>query len=151
MAGKDRIEHDDRLHKVLTKFREAGLTLNDKCKFAMTEIKFLGHVVNAQGIRADPDKIKAIRDMPEPKNVSDICRFMGMVNFVGKFSPRLSELTKPLRHLEKSDTRWTWEEPQRKAFMDVKKELSSDCWLSIVQHGRQWCQQMLPPTGWGEY
>lgn len=47
VTGKDRIEHDDRLHKVLTKFREAGLTLNDKCKFAITEIKYLGHAVNA--------------------------------------------------------------------------------------------------------
>lgn len=44
VTGKDCIEHNDRLHKVLTKFREAGRTLNDKCKVATTEIKFLRHV-----------------------------------------------------------------------------------------------------------
>ena len=138
---------------MLTKFGEAGLTLNDKCKFAMTEIKFFGHVVNAQGVRADPEEIKAIWDMPEPKDVADILRFMGMVNFVGKFSPRLPELTKLLRDLEKSDADWTWEAPQRKAFMNERRKYSARtlCWLSIARHGRQWCQLMLPPTDWGEY
>ncbi|KAJ7995641.1 hypothetical protein DPEC_G00246690 [Dallia pectoralis] len=80
----DRAEHDDRLHRVLQKFREAGLTLNEKCQFAMSEIHFLGHVINSQGIRADPGKIKAIMEMPEPKEVADVHHFMGMVNFVGK-------------------------------------------------------------------
>lgn len=68
---------------------ESGLTLNEKCQFALTEVRFLGHVINSKGIRADPDKIKAIRDMPEPKDVADVRRFMGMVNFVGKFVGRI--------------------------------------------------------------
>ena len=89
ITGKDRAEHDDRLHRVLQKFRESGFTLNEKCQFALTEVRFLGHVINSKGIRADPDKIKAIRDMPEPKDVADVRRFMGMVNFVGKFVGRI--------------------------------------------------------------
>ena len=130
ITGKDRAEHDDRLHRVLQKFRESGLTLNEKCQFALTEVRFLGHVINSQGIRADPDKIKAIRDMPEPKDVADVRRFMGMVNFVGKFSPRLPDLTKPIRDLLKTENSWTWGAPQQKAFLDTKKELGSETVLA---------------------
>nr|XP_055037759.1 uncharacterized protein K02A2.6-like [Misgurnus anguillicaudatus] len=130
VIGKDRAEHDDRLHRVLQKFREAGLTLNEKCQFALTEIRFLGHVINNQGIRADPGKIKAILDMPEPKDVADVRRFMGMVNFVGKFSPRLPDLTKPIRDLLKTENSWTWGAPQQKAFLETKKELGSETVLA---------------------
>lgn len=130
VIGKDRAEHDDRLHRVLQKFREAGLTLNEKCQFALTEIRFLGHVINSQGIRADPGKIKAILEMPEPKDVADVRRFMGMVNFVGKFSPRLPDLTKPIRDLLKTENSWTWGAPQQKAFLETKKELGSETVLA---------------------
>ena len=57
VTGRDRAEYNNRLHRVLQKLREAGLILNDKCQFAVTEIRFLGHVINSQSIRADPDKI----------------------------------------------------------------------------------------------
>uniref|UniRef100_A0A9J8C3Q9 ribonuclease H n=1 Tax=Cyprinus carpio carpio TaxID=630221 RepID=A0A9J8C3Q9_CYPCA len=130
VIGKDRAEHDDRLHRVLQKFREAGLTLNEKCPFALTEIRFLGHVINSQGIRADPGKIKAILEMPAPKDVADVRRFMGMVNFVGKFSPRLPDLTKPIRDLLKTENSWTWGAPQQKAFLETKKELGSETVLA---------------------
>lgn len=130
VIGKDRAEHDDRLHRVLQKFREAGLTLNEKCQFALTEIRFLGHVINSQGIRADPGKIKAILEMPAPKDVADVRRFMGMVNFVGKFSPRLPDLTKPIRDLLKTENSWTWGAPQQKAFLETKKELGSETVLA---------------------
>lgn len=130
VTGRDRAEHYDRLHRVLQKFREAGLTLNEKCQFTQKEISFLGHVINSQGIRADPDKIKAILDMPEPQDVADVRRFMGMVNFVGKFSPRLPDLTNPIHDLLKTENRWTCGAPQQKAFLETKKELGSETVLA---------------------
>lgn len=137
IIGQDRAEHDSRLHRVLQKFREAGLTLNEKCQFGLTEIRFLGHVINAQGIRADPDKIKAILEMPEPRDVADVRRFMGMVNFVGKFSPRLPDLTKPIRDLLKTENSWTWGPPQQKAFRETKKELGSETVLAQYSPSRE--------------
>lgn len=133
VIGRDRAEHDDRLHRVLQKFREAGLILNEKCQLALTEIRFLGHVINYQGISADPGKIKAILDMPEPKDVADVRRFMGMVNFVGKFSPRLPDLTKPIRDLLKMENSWTWGAPQQKAFLETKKRIGVRDGVSPVQ------------------
>lgn len=73
----------------------------------MEKVKFLGHNISATGIEADPDKISAIEKMPEPRNVEEVCRFMEMVNYVGKFSSSLPALTKPLRDLLKSDSTWT--------------------------------------------
>lgn len=67
-----RTEHDSRLHKVSDRLQRKGLTLNDKCQFAVEQVKFLGHVVSVRGIEADPDKIRAISEMPVPKDIADI-------------------------------------------------------------------------------
>ncbi|KAL7389676.1 hypothetical protein ABVT39_008128 [Epinephelus coioides] len=97
----------DRLHRVLEWLQEEGLTLNNvKCKFAVNKVMFLGHIVSAQGIEADPGKLKAIREMATPKDAADVKRFVGMVNYVGKFSPHIPELTQPLQDLLKTDNEW---------------------------------------------
>ena len=98
--GKDIQEHDARLEQVLQQIQAAGATLNqEKCQFRKSSIKFLGHLVDATGIRSDPDKTSAIANMPTPKNISDLRRFMGMINQLGKFSSNLAELTQPLCEL----------------------------------------------------
>ena len=88
-------------------------------------MKFVGHIIDADGIRADPDKIQAIKDMNPLSNVSDVSRFLGMVNQLSKFSGRLALLTEPLRELLKKKTEWSWGHLQESAFHDIKKELSS--------------------------
>ena len=96
----DKEEHDLRLRAVLNRMAEAGTTLNmEKCVFQQTELKFLGHVLNQDGVSPDPEKTRAIALMPAPDGVPALRRFLGMVNHLGKFSHRLSELTKPLRDL----------------------------------------------------
>ena len=67
--GESAEEHNDRLEKVLKK---AGLTLNNKkCRFSQTQVKFLGQVVDRDGIRPDPDKVRA-QNVAPPNNVSEI-------------------------------------------------------------------------------
>ena len=62
--GQTTEEHDERLDRVLQKLQEAGLTLNrQKCHFSKPQGKFLGQIVNKDGVRPDPDKIHAIQDM----------------------------------------------------------------------------------------
>ena len=88
---KDRNEHDERLRKVLERLQESGVTLNnDKCEFWKTELKFLGHMVSRDGVRADPDKTKAIVNMKATQSVTELRRFMGMINQLGKFSSKIS-------------------------------------------------------------
>ena len=71
----------------------------EKCAFRKTSLKFLGHMIDQDGIRADPDKTAAIQRMETPKSITDLRRFMGMVNQLGKFSPNISDLNQPLRAL----------------------------------------------------
>ena len=100
VIGKDRNEHDLRLRLVLERVQKAKVMLNPtKCEFAKSSVKFLGHVIDSHGIRADPDKFKAICKMEAPHSVSDLRRFLGMVNQLGKFSPRIADLTQPMREL----------------------------------------------------
>ena len=76
------------------------MTLNkDKYKFGVSAVRFLGHIVDKGGVRADPDKISAIVDLTPPKDLAELRRFMGMVNQLGKFSCHLADLTPPLHEL----------------------------------------------------
>ena len=130
--GRDQAEHDRCLRAVLRRIESAGATLNpEKCEFSRSEVKFLGHIVDGNGIRADPEKTSAIRDMKPPENVSELRRFMGMVNQLGKFSPKLATLTQPLRELLSKKNAWTWGPSQDQAFTWVKEELSQPTVLTL--------------------
>ena len=131
-------EHDARLEKVLQRLHDTGLTLNlQKCQFSQSEVKFLGQVVNKDGIHPDPDKVRAIQEVQPPKTVSDIRRFLVMCNHLSKFAPNLAEKTKPLRELLNKHNQWTWEEPQRKAFAEVKQALVTSPVLSLFDQNRE--------------
>ncbi len=115
--ARDANEHDRKL-------QQKNVTLNrEKCMFRKKSIKFLGHLINADGVRTDPDKTTAIVKMAEPKSVPELRKFLGMVNQMGKFSS-LAELTQPLRELLSSKVVWTWGSRQQEAFKNVKEELS---------------------------
>ena len=74
--GSSQEEHDENLTKVLEKIESVGLTLNDKCEFNKRSIKFIGHIIDGEGVRVDPEKVRAIKEMPVPQNVSDVRRFL---------------------------------------------------------------------------
>ena len=130
--GKDQAEHDQRLDAVLRRIEEAGVTLNQqKCEFSKDELTFLGHIVDAKGIRADPEKTEAIRNMSPPTSIPELRRFLGMANQLGKFTPNLAEITKPLREFLSKSSSWTWGPSQSAAFKQVKEELSSPTTLAL--------------------
>ena len=121
----DQVVHDQRVRAVLKRLHEAGITLNEKCEFSRVSVKFLGHVIDANGIYADPNKIKAIKDFPAPMNVTELQRFMGMVNQLAKFIPNLAEVNAPLRELLRKNTVWIWSQHQELAFQRIKEMLVS--------------------------
>ena len=93
-------EHNSRLHRVLTKLADAGVTLNKaKCSFKQKENKFLGHVIGNGALKADNDKLRAVVEMLEPSNINELRRFFGMVNHLAKFLPDLATVTAPLHPL----------------------------------------------------
>ena len=130
--GKNKNEHDQRLKETLQRLEKAGITLNrEKCEFSRNTVKFLGHVIDANGLHPDPDKVKAVTSMSEPTNITEVRRFLGIANQLSKFSPKLADLSEPLRALLKKKNMWTWSEIHRKAFRDLKNELSSERVLAL--------------------
>ena len=85
----------------------------------------MGHIIDATGIRADPGKIEAIKNFPQPQNITELQRFLGLAYQLAKFTPRLAVHTEPLRQLLKKDRVWVWEQPQDNAFYKVKEQLTT--------------------------
>ena len=75
----------------------------------MSEVKYLGQIIDKTGARLDPDKIKAIQKCQiQQTNKQELHRFLGLVNYVGKFIPNLSQITTPLRNLLEKNSHWNW-------------------------------------------
>ena len=129
--GATKEEHDASLQASLKRLETAGVTLNSaKCEFYKDAVKFLGHFVDKDGIRADPSKTEAVAHMEAPQTTTDLRRFLGMTNQLGKFSPRLAELGQPLRELLSSKNTWTWGPEQERAFSNMKEEITKSTVLA---------------------
>ncbi|KAI3380790.1 hypothetical protein SNEBB_010510, partial [Seison nebaliae] len=124
--GETQKQHDRRLHKVLQRLVQSGITLNpDKCVFSVRSLKFIGFLIDENGVQPDPDKTMAICRFPAPKNVSEVRQWLGMVNQMARFVPNLSELTHPLRALLSKQSAWFWGPEQESSFQRLKELLVS--------------------------
>ena len=129
-------QHDRRLRKVLSKLQQAGVTLNDtKCKFNKKSVKFLGHIIDKTGIQANPDKTRAIVNFPTPTNKTELRRFFGIINYLGKFSPRLATETNHLRQQLGRDSDWVWGFEQTRQFAGLEKNLGFYPSFNSIQCG----------------
>ena len=116
------------------RFREAsGLST----KLPAEQVKFLGQIINSSGIRPDIEKLRAVMDMPEPTDVSGVRRFLGMVNQLGKFTPHLAEITKPMRDLLSKTNDWVWGQDQQSCFQALKDSLTSTPVLALYDAKRE--------------
>lgn len=114
------------LNEVFKRLKDAGLTLNkEKCKFCVSELKFLGYIVNRNGLQVDPEKVSAIVNMPRPKTTKEIRRLVGMVSWYRKFLLNLSHILQPLTALTKKKTKFIWTSECEQAFQNVKDLLIS--------------------------
>lgn len=117
--------HLENLREVFRRLRAANLQLNpDKCQFCRKSLKYLGHLVTSEGIQTDPDKVEAIQQIPTPRNVRDIRRFLGVASWYRRFVPDFSQIAAPLTRLLKKQHRWKWTAEQDEAFSTLKKCLT---------------------------
>ena len=136
--GGTREEHNQRLDNVLQRMSDVGMTLNrQKCHFSQSQVKFLGQIINKDGIHPDNEKVQAIQEFKTPRNVGDIRRFLGMCNQLSKFAPNLADQTKPLRQLLNKRSQWVWEQPQRSALREVKEILTTRPVLALFNQTRE--------------
>uniref|UniRef100_A0A914R2Q9 RNA-directed DNA polymerase n=1 Tax=Panagrolaimus davidi TaxID=227884 RepID=A0A914R2Q9_9BILA len=123
--------HTQDLRRTLGRAMEWGFRLNaKKCKLYYSEIKFLGKVINANGIRPDPDKVAAIVRMPDPTDVSTLRSFLGLVNYYQHFIPAFRDLREPLDDLLKDGAEWKWDDIHRQTAKEIRRKLSDECLLT---------------------
>ena len=126
IAADSEQEHDHVMRKVLQRARKHHVRFNkDKLQYKVAQVKYVGHVLSAQGVSPDGDKVRAIVDMPTPANAQDLSRFIGMANYLSKFVPNFSSVTQPLRELLKNDVTWSWSTSHQAAFQRLKELIVS--------------------------
>ena len=102
-------EHAEHLRTVLQILKERQLyTKFSKCQFWLDKVTFLSHVISAEGISVDPQKIKAIVNWKPPTNVSEVCSFLGLASYYRKFVEGFSKIATPLTNLSKKDQKFEW-------------------------------------------
>ena len=90
-------DHDGTVCKVLQRCSEVNLKLNkDKCYFRCTSVPFFREIISRNGVQPDPQKTKALIDMPPPNNKRELQAFLGIINYLGKYSPCTEVICDPL-------------------------------------------------------
>ena len=124
-------EHLDWLERVLSKITAAGLTINpEKCEFCRSQVRYLGFILQRDGLTIDPDKAKPIFEYPAPRNLKQLRRFLGMSSWYRRFIPHFATVSEPLTRLLKKAQRWEWGEEQESAFAQIRDRLASAPTLS---------------------
>ena len=126
VAGKDEEQHLKRLEVVLQRLQDAGLRLKDsKCEFLVASVTYLGYRIDANGLHPVNEKIKAIQDAPEPKNVTELKSYLGLLSYYSRFLPNMSSNLAPLNQLLHKQAEWVWEGKEKQAFQLSKQLLLS--------------------------
>jgi transposase InsO family protein len=125
--SKNPADHQRHVDQVLTTLETAGLTLKDsKCTWAQSQIDLLGFVVSKGGISPQSNKTDAIRDLPDPTDLHELRRFLGMTSYYRQLIPNYARHADPLYKLTKKDVSWNWGEREMAAFKNLKSALVSD-------------------------
>nr|AAL78107.1 Putative polyprotein [Oryza sativa]AAM47295.1 Putative polyprotein [Oryza sativa Japonica Group]AAP52470.1 retrotransposon protein, putative, Ty3-gypsy subclass [Oryza sativa Japonica Group] len=124
--SKSEEEHEQHLRLVLEKLKEHQLYAKfSKCDFWLTEVKFLGHVITAQGVAVDPSNVESVTKWTPPKTVSQIRSFLGLAGYYRRFIENFSRIARPMTQLLKKDEKFKWTAECDKSFEELKKKLVS--------------------------
>ena len=97
----------------------------EKCTFGVTSGKLLRHIVSERGIEVDPEKIKAILDMPAPRTKREIRGFLGRLQYISRFIAKLTDIGEPVFHLLRKNQPKVWNDDYQHAFEKIKESLLS--------------------------
>jgi hypothetical protein len=119
------MEHYCHLRKVFLKCRKFGLSLNPKKSvFSMKEGKLLGHIVSAEGVRIDPNRVEAIQTFSLPRSRKEFQAFWGKINFLSRFISNFVELVKHITTMLRKGNEVKWSAEPRESFVQIKRALT---------------------------
>ena len=115
-------EHISQLDEILNRIREAGLKLSpNKCKLFQREVVFLGHIVSETGVSTDPEKVRAVKEWPVPRNVHELRSFLGTASYYRKFCKSFCDIARPLHKLTEKQNAFVWTVECNSAFNELKR------------------------------
>ena len=122
VATKDNQEfHNQCVHRMLDKLKEHDLYLKpEKCIFNQKRIEFLGVILKGRTVQMDLAKVKGIADWPPPRNVTDICSFLGFMGFYHYFIPNYSLIAQPMIQLTQKNVPFNWDQSCTHTFEHLK-------------------------------
>jgi Reverse transcriptase (RNA-dependent DNA polymerase) len=129
--SNDEEDHEKQIKQVLRKLDEASMILNvDKCQFFAEEVKFLGRILSAEGIRPNPRNVSKIIDWPTPRNITYVRGFCNTAGHYRSFIDHFAEISAPLTDLQKGSpakgASITWGKREEAAFNKLKAAMTSE-------------------------
>jgi hypothetical protein len=124
--SKSEEEHREHLRQVLELLRKHKLYGKiSKCEFGVKKTEFLGHMISKDGITACDDKVKAIREWPVPKKLTDLRKFLGLTSYYRRYVKNYAKITAPLTRLSKKDVPFVMGIKELEAFETLKKKMTA--------------------------
>ncbi|GJU16950.1 putative reverse transcriptase domain-containing protein [Tanacetum coccineum] len=109
--SRNKKEHEGHLKLILILLKEVKLfAMFFKCKFWLSTVKFLGHMIDSEGIYVDPAKIESIKDWASPKTPTEICQFLGLAGYYRRFIKGFSKIVGPMTKLTQKSINFDWGE-----------------------------------------
>jgi len=114
--------YDEVVEEILRRLEENDLYIKlEKCVWKARKIGFLGVVIGPDGIEMEMEKVDGVLSWPQPKNVRDVRKFLGLANYYRRFIKDFAQVARPMNVLMRKDEKWRWEEAQQKAFDELKQ------------------------------
>jgi hypothetical protein len=124
--SQNKQEHKEHLRKVLQRLRYCQLYAKlSKCEFWISEVMFLGHIINQEGLAVDLKKVAAILDWKAPKGARGIKSFIGMVGYYRRFIEGFSKIARPMTALLAKKVEFKWTPAWQKSFETLKEKLTT--------------------------
>ena len=122
--GHNERELIERMDEVFSRLHAAGLKLKpQKCHLFARRTDYLGHVISAEGVFVSSEKVSAVRDWPQPENVTDVRSFLGTANYYRRFCKDFAIIATPLHRLIDKGLRFIWQVEHQRAFETIKEML----------------------------
>ncbi len=130
-------EHEQHIRQALQVLRENQLYAKaSKCEFFKTKMGFLGHVLTGDGVQADPQKVQAIKEWPQPKTVKHVRSFLGLANYYRRYVHGFANMAAALNELTKKNVPFIWSNAQARAFDALKAALTTSPVLKNPEFGK---------------
>jgi len=125
--------HDEIVKEILKRLEENDLYVKpEKCVWKTRKIGFLGVVIGPNRIEIEVEKVEGVLGWPEPKNVKDVRKFLGLANYYRRFIKDFAQVARPMNILTRKDEKWQWGKEQQKAFNELKQVFTTKLVLAAL-------------------